>query len=78
MSEFHPVFNPIYVLYSQPALALLCAAGLSWLAGRVAATPLGGAASPAAWLPSACVAAVILVMLTGPEHPVRARLAGRQ
>ena len=28
VSEVHPVFNVRYVLYSEPALALLCAAGL--------------------------------------------------
>lgn len=57
-----------YVLYSQPALALLCAAGLSWLADR-ARTPLGGLAQPAAWLPSVLIAAV--AMLAGAQHSVR-------
>ena len=70
VSEVHPVFNVRYVLYSQPALALLCAAGLSWLAGRLRA-PLGGLARPAAWLPSVLIATAVLTMLVGAQHSVR-------
>jgi mannosyltransferase len=70
VSEIHPVFDVRYVLYSQPALALLCAAGLSWLADR-ARTPLGGLARPVAWLPSVLIAAVVLTMLVGAQHSVR-------
>ena len=70
VSEVHPVFNVRYVLYSQPALALLCAAGLSWLADR-ARTALGGVARPLAWVPPILIAAVLLTMLVGAEHSVR-------
>lgn len=76
-SEVHPVFNVRYVLYSQPALALLCAAGLSWLAARAQtplarrAWPAARRAWPAAWLPSALIAAIMLVLLTGAQHAVR-------
>ena len=32
VSRFKPVYDERYVLFCQPALALLCAAGLAWLA----------------------------------------------
>lgn len=76
VSQVHPVFNPRYVLYSQPALDLLCAVGLSWMAGRVARTSpggvaLGGTARPLAWLPSALIIMITAVLLAGPQQSVR-------
>ncbi len=79
VSLLHPVFTPRYVLYSQPALALLCAAGLAWLADR-AIPPLSWLtrslrrprlARPLAWLPAAFVAVVMAVMLAGPQRDLR-------
>lgn len=77
VSQVHPVFNPRYVLYSQPALALLGAAGLSWIAGRAAGISVTGLARPLAWLPPALITLIIIVMLAGPQQAVRrASLAG--
>ncbi len=77
VSQVHPVFNPRYVLYSQPALALLSAAGLSWIAGRAAGIPVAGLARSLAWLPPALIMLIIIVLLAGPQQAVRrASLAG--
>ena len=77
VSQVHPLFNPRYVLYSQPALALLSAAGLSWIAGRAAGIPVAGLARPLAWLPPALIMLIIIVLLAGPQQAVRrASLAG--
>jgi mannosyltransferase len=71
LSQIHPVFITRYVLYSQPALALLCAAGLSWLAGLAATTPLSRIARPLAWLPSALIVALFAAMLARPQQTLR-------
>jgi mannosyltransferase len=83
VSLTHPVFTPRYVLYSQPALALLCAAGMAWLAGLTAAA-LGRLTAAArrpglaralaralAWLPAALIAVVMAVMLVPPQQDLR-------
>jgi mannosyltransferase len=45
VSRFKPVYDVRYVYYCQPALALLCAAGLAWLA-RLTALALPKSALP--------------------------------
>jgi len=71
VSRFKPVYDERYVLFCQPALALLCAAGLAWLA-RVASMALpGGRARVLAWLPSVGVLAVLAALLVAPQHAVR-------
>jgi hypothetical protein len=61
VSRVHPLFTARYVEFSLPALALLCAAALSWLAGAAARMASGGLPPLLAWLP----AAVILILLAG-------------
>jgi mannosyltransferase len=55
VSQFKPVYVVRYVFYCQPAVALLCAAGLAWLARVTAsalpASALTGSASPRPALP---------------------------
>lgn len=70
-SQVHPVYTPRYVEFSQPALALLCAAGLSWLAGMTARLARRGRAGPVAWLPSAAIMVALVVLLAGPQQAVR-------
>jgi mannosyltransferase len=70
-SQAHPLYTGRYVEFSQPALALLCAAGLSWLAGTTARLAHLSPAGPAAWLPSAAIMAVLTVLLVGPQQAVR-------
>ena len=70
-SQAHPIFDARYVEFSQPALALLCAAGLCWLAGMTARLSRRGLAGPLAWLPSAAVLAILAVLLAGPQQAVR-------
>jgi mannosyltransferase len=70
-SQAHPLYTGRYVEFSQPALALLCAAGLSWLAGLAARLPHLSLAGPAAWLPSTAIMAILAVLLAGPQQAVR-------
>jgi len=74
VSELHPVYTERYVLFSFPALALLAAAGLSriaGLAGLAGRLPGGRRSRALAVLPSAVLAALIAVTLTGPQLAVR-------
>jgi mannosyltransferase len=73
-SQVHPLFDGRYVEFSQPALALLCAAGLSWLAGMTARLPRSGRMGRMgrmAWLPSAVIIVLLAVLLAGPQQAVR-------
>jgi mannosyltransferase len=71
VSRFKPVYDERYVLFCQPALALLCAAGLAWLA-RVASQALpSGRGQVLAWLPSVGVLAVLAALLVTPQQAVR-------
>ena len=70
-SQAHPLYTGRYVEFSQPALALLCAAGLSWLAGMTARLPHLSLAGPAAWMPSAAIMVILAVLLAGPQQAVR-------
>jgi mannosyltransferase len=71
VSELHPVYTERYVLFSFPALAMLAAAGLSRLAALVALLPLGRRSWAVAALPSAALAVVLAVALTGPQLAIR-------
>jgi mannosyltransferase len=71
VSQVHPGFNGRYVVFSLPALALLMAAGLSWLARVVARSPLAKINTTVAWVPSILVIALIGVLLFRPQWAVR-------
>lgn len=71
VSQAHPLFTGRYVMFSQPALALLCAAGLSWLAEVAARLPRRGLPPPAAWLPAAAIVVLLGVLLAGPQQALR-------
>jgi mannosyltransferase len=71
VSQIHPLFTWRYVEFSQPALALLCAAGLSWLAGLAARVPRLRLAHGLAWLPPVVIMIVLGALLAGPQQAVR-------
>jgi mannosyltransferase len=71
VSRFKPAYDVRYVFYCQPALALLCAAGLAWLARVIALALPGGRSRVLAWLPSAAIVAVLAALLVTPQHAVR-------
>jgi mannosyltransferase len=71
VSELHPVYTERYVLFSFPALSLLSAAGLSRLAWLARRLPGGQRSRAVAVLPSAVLAAVLAITLTGPQLAVR-------
>ncbi len=71
VSVAEPVYVERYVVFCLPALALLCAAGLAWLA-RLAAASLPDRRIPAlAWAAPAVVLAAIAALLVGPQRTVR-------
>jgi mannosyltransferase len=73
-SQVHPVYDGRYVEYCLPALAILVAWGLTWLARLVAAAipPLGRAGLGwLGWLP----AAAILVLLVVAHIPADAKVS---
>jgi mannosyltransferase len=76
ISQIHPLYNFRYVVYCLPAVALLAADGLSWLAwftGRYAAQRLPGpAVATAAWLPSLAVIVFIAAASVAPQQWARA------
>jgi mannosyltransferase len=71
VSRFKPVYDERYVLFCQPALALLCAAGLAWLARVVSIALPSGRGRVLAWLLSVGVLAVLAALLVTPQHAVR-------
>ena len=81
VSLIQPVYVERYVVFCQPALALLCAAGVVWLAGLIVASSLGARipalAWPAlawpvlAWTVPVAIVAVLAAMLLGPQQAVR-------
>jgi mannosyltransferase len=73
VSQIHPAYVQRYVVFCLPALALLCATGLSWLARLTArlAPGLPGTSPALTWLPSVAVLAVFAVLLIGPQRAVR-------
>jgi mannosyltransferase len=65
-SQVHPVYDGRYVEYCLPALAILVAWGLTWLARLVAAAipPLGRAGLGwLGWLPAAAILVLLVVAL---------------
>jgi len=71
VSQLHPVYSPRYVTVSLPALALLAAAGLSWLARVAARSPLANIGTWLAWAPSVLIIALMGALLVGPQRAVR-------
>lgn len=66
VSQVHPVYDGRYVEYCLPALAILMAWGLTWVARLVAAAvpPLGRAGLAwLGWLPSAAILVLLVVAL---------------
>jgi len=70
VSLAHPAYVERYIVFSLPALALLCAAGLASLA-RLAAVAAGHRAPWLAWVPSGVLAAAMAVLLAGPQQSIR-------
>ena len=65
-SQVHPVYDGRYVEYCLPALAILVAWGLTWLARLVAAAiPSLSRAGPAwlGWLPAAAILVLLVIAL---------------
>jgi mannosyltransferase len=64
VSQVHPVYDGRYVEYCLPALAILVAWGLEWLARAVAVPPLRRAGLAwLGWLPAAAVMVLLAVTL---------------
>lgn len=74
-SQFHPLYNFRYVVCCLPAVALLAAEGLRWLASctaRFAAKLASGPAlTAAAWVPSLAVVALIAAASVPPQQAIR-------
>ncbi len=70
-SAVKPVYVERYVVFCQPALALLCAAGLAWLARLVAVSRAGRRSPALAWAAPVVVLAVLAALLAGPQRAVR-------
>jgi mannosyltransferase len=66
-----PVYVERYVVFCQPALALLCAAGLAWIARQIAGSPTGRRTPALAWAAPAVILALIATLLAGPQRTVR-------
>ena len=76
ISLIRPVYVERYVIFGQPALALLCAAGLTWLASLIAGSPPGTRIPALAWPVLSWTVPVLIVAvwaaaLIGPQQAVR-------
>jgi mannosyltransferase len=71
VSQIHPIYNARYVAFSLPALALLVAAGLSWLARVAARSPLAKINTTLALAPPVLMIVLIGVLLLRPQWAVR-------
>jgi mannosyltransferase len=71
VSVVKPVYVERYVVFCQPALALLCAAGLAWLARRIARSPAGRRIPALAWAAPLVILAVAAALLIGPQRVAR-------
>jgi mannosyltransferase len=71
ISLIRPVYVERYVIFGQPALALLCAAGLTWLASLIAGSALGTRIPALAWILPVLIVAVWAAGLIGPQQAVR-------
>jgi mannosyltransferase len=66
-----PVYVERYVVFGQPALALLGAAGLAWLARWMAGSPAGRRIPALAWAAPLVILAVFATLLAGPQRAAR-------
>jgi mannosyltransferase len=71
VSVVKPVYVERYVVFGQPALALLCAAGLAWLARWIAGSPAGRRIPALAWAAPLLILAVAGALLAGPQRAAR-------
>jgi mannosyltransferase len=71
VSVVRPVYVERYVVFGQPALALLSSAGVAWLAGLVAASQVGRRIPALAWSAPLAIAAVLAAMIIGPQRAAR-------
>ncbi len=69
VSQIHPIYDERYVEFCLPALAILVAWGIAWLARLAAATPL--ARTGLVWLPSATVVLGLIALLVQPDKQIR-------
>jgi mannosyltransferase len=76
VSQVHPLYDGRYMEYCTPALAILAAWGLTWLARAIAAPPLRRAGLAwLGWLPSAAVMALLAYLLVVATAPIRLETA---
>ena len=66
-----PVYVERYVVFCQPALALLCAAGLAWITRLIAASPAGRGIPALAWGTPAVILVVLAALVAGPQRAAR-------
>ena len=71
VSVVKPVYVERYVVFCQPALALLCAAGVAWLGGLVAASAAGRRTPALAWAAPAVILVALTALVIGPQRSVR-------
>lgn len=71
VSVLKPVYVERYVIFCMPALALLVASGLTWLARLARMTALGGRRPALAILAPALLAVVLVAVLAGPQQRIR-------
>ena len=75
VSQIHPLYDFRYVLFCLPAVALLAADGLCWLAwfcaGGAARLVSGPAVTAVAWLPSLLVVIYVAAASVAPQQAVR-------
>jgi mannosyltransferase len=71
VSVVKPVYVERYVAFCQPALALLGAAGLAWLARMISRSRAGQRVPALAWAVPLVLLAVLATALTGPQLAVR-------
>lgn len=69
-AQLHPVYDIRYIVFCLPAVALLAADGLSWLATFTAGLATSIPAF-AAWVPALAVAAIIALAAVAPQHSLR-------
>lgn len=69
VSLVHPVYDERYVEFSLPALSILVAAGIIWLARFAGKTPLAG--MRLTWLPSVIVVLGLGALLIAPQKAIR-------
>ena len=83
ISLIRPVYVERYVIFGQPALALLCAAGLTWLGSLIAGSAWGTRIPARAWPVLGWTVPVLIVAvwaagLIGPQQAVGGYSAGHQ